>query len=127
MITAIVVALLQVMFKTFFSRDLWSRELASMPTFRRIGYSVTRVAHLTVTNFVKDRCPSRAAALTYITVLSLVPKAYSAKALKPSPSESTDAVPENWTPSLSPGFPPEAMLERQFVASAGSVPIPGLI
>ena len=59
--------------KMFFTRDLWSRELASMPTFRRIGYGVTRVAQLTITNFVKDRCPSRAAALTYITVLSLVP------------------------------------------------------
>ena len=59
--------------QTFFTRDLWSRELASMPTFRRTWYSVARVAHLTLTNFVKDRCPSRAAALTYITVLTLVP------------------------------------------------------
>lgn len=59
--------------QTFFTRDLWSRELASMPTFRRAWYGLARVVHLTVTNFVKDRCPSRAAALTYITVLSLVP------------------------------------------------------
>ncbi|WP_419190912.1 YihY/virulence factor BrkB family protein [Saltatorellus ferox] len=58
---------------TFFTRDLWSRELASLPTFRRWGYGVARVIHLTITNFVKDRCSWRAAALTYITVLSLVP------------------------------------------------------
>ena len=48
--------------QTFFTLDLWSRELASMPTFRRTWYSLARVVHLTVTNFVKDRCPSRAAA-----------------------------------------------------------------
>ncbi|MFT7075710.1 MAG: membrane protein [Planctomycetota bacterium] len=59
--------------KTFFTRDLWSRELATLPTFRRWWYGVARVAHLTITNFVKDRCSWRAAALTYITVLSLVP------------------------------------------------------
>lgn len=44
-----------------------------MPTFRRIAYSFARVAQLTVTNFIKDRCSWRASALTYITVLSLVP------------------------------------------------------
>ena len=59
--------------ETFFTRDLWSRELASLPTFRRIAYGFARVAQLTVTNFVKDRCSWRASALTYITVLSLVP------------------------------------------------------
>ncbi len=59
--------------RDFFTRDLWSRELASLPTFRRWWYGVARVAHLTATNFVKDRCTWRAAALTYITVLSLVP------------------------------------------------------
>ncbi len=57
----------------FFTRELWSRELASLPTFRRWGYGVARVVHLTGLNFVKDRCTWRASALTYITVLSLVP------------------------------------------------------
>ena len=57
----------------FFTRELWARELATLPTFRRWAYGVARVIHLTVTNFVKDRCTWRAAALTYITVLSLVP------------------------------------------------------
>lgn len=57
----------------FLTRDLWARELASLPTFRRWGYGIARVVQLTLTNFVKDRCTWRAAALTYITVLSLVP------------------------------------------------------
>lgn len=57
----------------FFTRELWSRELASLPTFRRWGYGLARVVHLTGVNFVKDRCTWRASALTYITVLTLVP------------------------------------------------------
>ena len=57
----------------FFTRELWSRELASLPTFRRWWYSLARVVQLTGVNFVKDRCTWRASALTYITVLSLVP------------------------------------------------------
>lgn len=57
----------------FFTRELWARELATLPTFRRWTYGIARVVQLTLTNFVKDRCTWRAAALTYITVLSLVP------------------------------------------------------
>jgi len=57
----------------FFSRDVWARELTTLPTFRRWTYKWARVAYLATTNFVKDRCTWRASALTYITVLSLVP------------------------------------------------------
>ncbi|MEL6712168.1 MAG: YhjD/YihY/BrkB family envelope integrity protein [Planctomycetota bacterium] len=58
---------------SFFTRELWARELSTLPTFRRIAYGLARVAQLTVVNFVKDRCGWRASALTYTTVLSLVP------------------------------------------------------
>lgn len=57
----------------FFSRDVWARELTTLPTFRRWAYKTARVAYLAATNFWKDRCTWRASALTYITVLSLVP------------------------------------------------------
>lgn len=57
----------------FFTRDVWARELTTLPTFRRWTYKCARIAYLTATNFVKDRCTWRASALTYITVLSLVP------------------------------------------------------
>ncbi|MEC8494742.1 MAG: YihY/virulence factor BrkB family protein [Planctomycetota bacterium] len=57
----------------FFTRELWARELTTLPTLRRWTYGVARVVQLTLANFVKDRCTWRAAALTYITVLSLVP------------------------------------------------------
>lgn len=59
--------------RRFFARDLWARELTTLPTMRRSVYAATRVMHLTVVNFVKDRCTWRASALTYISVLSLVP------------------------------------------------------
>lgn len=57
----------------FFSSDVWARELTTLPTFRRWTYKTARVAYLAASNFVKDRCTWRASALTYITVLSLVP------------------------------------------------------
>ena len=57
----------------FLNRELWARDFATLPTFRRRAYGVARVVHLTLANFVKNRCTWRAAALTYITVLSLVP------------------------------------------------------
>ena len=50
--------------QSFFTRELWSRELATLPTFRRFAYKVARVTHLTILNFVKDRCSWRASALT---------------------------------------------------------------
>ncbi len=57
----------------FFARDLWAMEITTLPTMRRGLYAVARVLQLTCVNFVKDRCTWRASALTYISVLSLVP------------------------------------------------------
>jgi len=48
-------------------------EVTTLPTMRRGLYAVTRVLQLTCVNFIKDRCTWRASALTYISVLSLVP------------------------------------------------------
>ncbi len=59
--------------RRFFARDLWAMEVTTLPTMRRALYAVTRVLQLTCVNFVKDRCTWRASALTYISVLSLVP------------------------------------------------------
>jgi len=59
--------------RRFFARDLWAMEVTTLPRMRRALYAVTRVLQLTCVNFVKDRCTWRASALTYISVLSLVP------------------------------------------------------
>jgi len=48
-------------------------ELGGLPTFRRFFYKVARVVFLAVRGLIEDRCMFRASALTYITVLSLVP------------------------------------------------------
>ncbi len=57
----------------FLTRDVWAQDISHLPTFRRWLYKVARVAYLTVRGATEDRCTSRAAALTYVTVLSIVP------------------------------------------------------
>jgi len=55
------------------TRDLWSQELGGLPTFRALGLKAARVLYIAVRGFLRDRCSFHAAALTYITVLSMVP------------------------------------------------------
>lgn len=57
----------------FLDKEQWALEIGSLPTFRAIGLKLTRVLYLTARGFVVDRCSARASALTYITVLSIVP------------------------------------------------------
>jgi len=59
--------------REFFSKDVWSIELVGLPTFRKALYKLTRVLFLAVRGVVENRCLFRASALTYVTVLSLVP------------------------------------------------------
>ncbi|MCP3920588.1 MAG: YihY family inner membrane protein [bacterium] len=59
--------------RLYLTRDIWSMELGGLPTFRALFYKTSRVLFLGIRGFVKDRCLNRASALTYITVLSLVP------------------------------------------------------
>jgi len=59
--------------RDFLTRDLWSLELARLPTFRAVGYQAVRVVYLALSGFREHRCMFRASALTYITVLSIVP------------------------------------------------------
>lgn len=57
----------------FISRDVWRAEDARTHWTRRALNRVVRVGFLTVRSFAGDRCVLRAMALTYTTVLSLVP------------------------------------------------------
>src|SRR5262245_2612850 len=56
----------------FFSETVWSE---ARPRHGLLGffYRVCRILHLCVRGFIHDDCVFRASALTYITVLSLVP------------------------------------------------------
>ena len=58
---------------TYFAKDVWKPELHKLDPFRAFYYKSARVLYLAVTGFIEDKCFFSASALTYITVLSLVP------------------------------------------------------
>ena len=97
----------------FFTKELWSRELASLPTFRRWGYGVARVVHLTLVNFIKDRCSWRASALTYITVLSLVPMLAFAFSVAKGMGAYESLLQQNIVPFLDATFGPADLDEAE--------------
>lgn len=55
------------------ARDLWLPDLRDLPWWKALGYKSLRVAWLTLKGFNQDNCLFRASALTYVTVLSLMP------------------------------------------------------
>jgi membrane protein len=57
----------------FVARDVWGTEPDGLRPGKRFAYRWARVLYLTLRSFDGDRCVLRAAALTYTTVLSLVP------------------------------------------------------
>lgn len=57
----------------FFARDVWEKKRAGTRGWRGAAFKLARVAYLATRGFLQDKCLSRASALTYITVLSLVP------------------------------------------------------
>lgn len=59
--------------KRFFSRGVWLANTKAMAWPKRVAFKIIRIASLTVRGFLRDRCLFRAQALTFITVLSIVP------------------------------------------------------
>ena len=59
--------------RRFFSRGVWLIDTSGFSGPKRAAYRGLRVASLTVRGFFRDRCFFRAQALTFITVLSIVP------------------------------------------------------
>lgn len=57
----------------FFGSDIWSADAGSMPPWRRRVRGLARWIFLVIKGFVEDKCIIRASALTYTTVLSIVP------------------------------------------------------
>ncbi len=58
----------------FFTKDVWEARLEELPRAHAFGYRCARVAHGMVQGLLfEDKLHLRAAALTYFTVLSLVP------------------------------------------------------
>ncbi len=59
--------------KNYLERDQWVPDLEALPFYRALPLKITRVVWLTAHSFTQDNCLFRASALTYVTVLSLVP------------------------------------------------------
>jgi membrane protein len=59
--------------RSFFSAGIWRVHLADLPRPRAAAYKASRLAYSTVRGFFDNRLMVRAAALTYFTVLSVVP------------------------------------------------------
>lgn len=57
----------------FLRNDLWRLQPESLPRRRRFGLHLLRVGALIVKGFREDRCPTHASALTFISVMALVP------------------------------------------------------
>src|SRR4051812_18670385 len=57
----------------FFSHDIWQRDLGELTRATRYLYKTARVIYLAARGVIEDDCLFRSMALTYITVLSLVP------------------------------------------------------
>lgn len=52
---------------------LWDIEVSSLSRLPRLGVKLLRVLHLVVRGFLDDECPLHASALTFHTVLAIVP------------------------------------------------------
>src|SRR5688500_1511386 len=59
--------------RTYFSKDVWRPSLSELDPLRALYYKTARILYLACAGFQEDKCFFRASALTYITVLSLVP------------------------------------------------------
>jgi membrane protein len=60
--------------RRFFQHDLWStRVSAKLPPTARVLILLARILYIVVTGFRRERIKLRAAALTYVTLLSLIP------------------------------------------------------
>ncbi|MHC1700647.1 MAG: YhjD/YihY/BrkB family envelope integrity protein [Humidesulfovibrio sp.] len=56
-----------------FRQDIWSRDLGSLAGWRQRAYALSRMVYMVVTGFLADHCIIRASALTFTTILSIVP------------------------------------------------------
>ncbi len=57
----------------FLTFGVWELQLDKMPSYNRIGIHIIKVILLASKGYKKDECPTRASALTYFSILSIVP------------------------------------------------------
>lgn len=56
-----------------FRQDIWSKDLGDLAGWRQRAYAVSRMLYMVCTGFLADHCIIRASALTFTTILSIVP------------------------------------------------------
>ncbi len=56
-----------------FRQDIWSKDLGSLAGWRQRAYAVSRMGYMVCTGFLTDHCIIRASALTFTTILAIVP------------------------------------------------------
>ncbi|MEQ9306164.1 MAG: hypothetical protein RJQ14_19780, partial [Marinoscillum sp.] len=59
--------------RQFIEVDLWRIRLKSLPKRKRFLFGFIRVWVIAIKEFVNDKCAEKASALTYFSMLSLVP------------------------------------------------------
>lgn len=59
----------------FLQEDLWKVKLTSLPKHKAFLYRQIRIWMITISEFGKDKCSEKASALTYLSLLSIVPVA----------------------------------------------------
>jgi len=57
----------------FFKDSIWEIETSKIPIYKRYTINLTKVLILAFNGFNKDECPIRSSALTYFSLLSIVP------------------------------------------------------
>ncbi len=57
----------------YFTVDIWQANKDNLPKSRALGLTSMRIAVITVKDFIRDSCALRASALTFYTLLSIVP------------------------------------------------------
>ena len=62
-------------FKTveFIKTDIWKIHLKSLPTFKAMSIKHLRIILLSIRGFIEDKCALKASALTFFSLLSIVP------------------------------------------------------
>ncbi len=59
--------------KNFVLEDLWEIELSGLSYLKKWTYNILKMAYMVVRGFIIDKCQLRAFALTYVTLLAIVP------------------------------------------------------
>ncbi len=59
--------------KKFVFEDIWDIDFSALTFLKRLGFGSVKISFMVVRGFGRDNCPLHASALTYISLMSMVP------------------------------------------------------